>query len=247
MSSNVIQPPTKRAWFAAPVIAALLLTGCASRTPASADPQPIPTLRVSCPPGTHQRAGDCLNNNNTTTTPASPSPDASPTCRGPTYAPTPASTTCTSTAPTTARAPTPPQPAADNTTIRPPHAIGHDRPATAHHGQPPGRSCRALGPAALGRDRLGPPASGLSPRLQDQVHGHAAHRALPGTQPVTLRGGGSGARAPSVPPRAFAAPPVRPLSGQEKGSGYPRVSARVCPRVSPRGNVMNQEPMPWFL
>jgi hypothetical protein len=86
MSSNATgTPPTavirasiKRAWLSTPVIAAIMLTGCATHHPVTADVRPAPTDRVSCPPGTHQRGGDCLNNG--TAEPANPLPDGSPTC-----------------------------------------------------------------------------------------------------------------------------------------------------------------------
>jgi hypothetical protein len=62
MSSNVIRPSSKPTWFAATVIAGLLLTGCASHHPATAGPHTAPTHQASCPPGTHQRGGECLSN-----------------------------------------------------------------------------------------------------------------------------------------------------------------------------------------
>jgi hypothetical protein len=86
MSSNVTRTPSttvtrassKRAWLAAPAIAGLLLTGCASHDPATAGPHPTPTHPINCPPGTHQRSGDCLANG--TAAQANPPPDRSPTC-----------------------------------------------------------------------------------------------------------------------------------------------------------------------
>jgi len=78
MSRHVIRPPTLRIWFTAPVIAGLLLTGCAAHTSATASPRPKPTHPISCPAGTHLRAGDCLNNG--AAAPADPPQDASPNC-----------------------------------------------------------------------------------------------------------------------------------------------------------------------
>jgi hypothetical protein len=77
-TTTLVRPSTKRAWLAAPVIAGLLLTGCAHHDPATAGSHPTPTHPVSCPPGTHQRGGECLDNG--TATPANPPPNASPTC-----------------------------------------------------------------------------------------------------------------------------------------------------------------------
>jgi hypothetical protein len=81
MSAHLTRPSTKRAWYAAPIIAAFLLTGCAAQAdhaPVTAKPHATRTHQSSCPPGTHQRSDACLNNGTAVT--ADASPNASPTC-----------------------------------------------------------------------------------------------------------------------------------------------------------------------